>query len=820
MLLRFAYQRTITGSLLRHQHSDARSNFDLSMQSVLHNGELISCREQKLNPSLGWALILFMALLLAPKPAIAIQRNKPSSLTAENVRESIQRGVQFLKTQASPSGSYGRIQTPEDITALCVLALMNAEVPADDPKVRKSLELIESVPAEQLTTYFVSLRIMAFATADPSGKRYLRQISSDTRWLVAQQITRTRASGGWGYGRGRGGGDASNSQFALLALHEAAKLGIEVPQKTWQLAEKYWKFVSTKDGGFNYNGSGGASGSMTCAGISSWIIIQENLAANANKVNGDRADCCGENQRLDRVERAIDWMASKFRVRGNPGQGHSGSQLYYLYGMERAGRLAGRRFFGAHDWYREGAEELLRQQNQQSGWWKGGGHSEKIEEIATALALLFLSKGKRPIAIGKAAWSDDERWDQHPKGVHYLTRRLEKEWNERLNWQTVRTASASTDDLLEAPVLFLSGRDALEISAKEKTALKEYLENGGFLFAEACQGEGCGDAAFDQAFRTLMAEILPDSQLQPLPPDHPIWRAYFPLLPNPERPLLGIQSCCRTSVIYCPANLSCYWSLDRPGIAPNPRLKKRIETCIQIGVNVVTYATGKELREKGETPKLAAGTEDLLSGRSLVLPKLAHRGGSDDAPNAWRNILQDVSSLGLRVETEKKLIVPNLEQLAEHPFVFLHGRSSFQFTDEERAALKTWLEVGGFIFADSVCASPQFTNSFRKEIQLITGQQLRPIGRDNPIWTDRFGYTIDQVTFRTRDPNAKGGFRTERRPPELESIEIDGQLRVIFSPWDLSCAMENTAFSQCDGYSREDASRIATNVILYRLLSD
>ena len=149
-------------------------------------------------------------------------------------------------------------------------------------------------------------------------------------------------------------------------------------------------------------------------------------------------------------------MASKFRVRSNPGQGHAGSQLYYLYGMERAGRLAGRRFFGAHDWYREGAEELLRKQNRLSGAWRGGGHAEKIEAVATALALLFLSKGKRPIAIGKAAWAEDKRWDQHPKGVHYLTRRLEKEWNERLNWQTVRTASASTDDLLEAPVLFLS----------------------------------------------------------------------------------------------------------------------------------------------------------------------------------------------------------------------------------------------------------------------------------------------------------------------------------------------------------------------------
>ncbi len=785
------------------------------------------CFMPSVRGSAFWIMLLAVVTvvqLLAEQPALALQRQKASSLTAENVRESIQRGVQYLLRQAElKSGSFGKLQSQEDITALCVLALLNAEVPPSNPTLQKSLSLIESVPRDKLSTYFVSLRIMAFAAADPTGKRYLRKVSGDTQWLIERQISKGINAGGWDYHTVPRTADASNSQFALLALHEAAKLGIEVPQKTWGLAARYWDAVSTNDGGFRYRtGGGGASGSMTCAGISSWIIIQENLANAQDAVDGDRAACCGNDKRLDRVEQAIEWLANKFRVRSNPGQGHAGSQFYYLYGMERAGRLAGRRFFGAHDWYREGAEELLRKQNRMAGSWQGSGHSERIESIATSLALLFLSKGKRPIAIGKAAWSEDDRWNRHPKGVHYLTRRLEKEWNQRLNWQTVRTADASTDDLLEAPVLFISGRKALELTEKEKTTLKEYLENGGFLFAEACQGEGCGDAAFDDAFRDLMAEILPDSNLEPLPPDHPIWRAHYPLFPDEERPLLAMQSCCRTSVIYCPANLSCYWSLDRPAIAPNPRLKKRIESCIQIGVNVVTYATGKELQDKGETPKLASATDSLLAGRSLVLPKLAHGGGSDDAPNAWRNVLREISDrVGLRVEPNKKLIAPTLEQLAEHPFVFMHGRAGFTFTDQEREALKTYLDVGGFIFADSICSSPQFTASFRKEMQLLTGQTLKPIDASHPIWTDqRFGYRIDQVTLQKRDPGAKGGFLREQRPPELESIEVDDQLRVIFSPHDLSCAMENTSTSQCDGYTRQDASRIATNVILFRLLSD
>ena len=347
------------------------------------------------------------------------------------------------------------------------------------------------------------------------------------------------------------------------------------------------------------------------------------------------------------------------------------------------------------------------------------------------------------------------------------------------------------------------------------------MDNGGFLFVEACQGEGCGDAAFDQAFRNLMAELFPDSQLEPLPPDHPIWRANYPLVPDPERPLLGLQACCRTSVVYCPANLSCYWSLDRPGIEMNARLRTRMESCLKIGVNVVTYATGRKLQDKGDTPKLAGATADILESRSLVLPKLAVGGSSDDAPNAWRNILQDVSSIGLKIELSKKSVLPNIQQLADYPFVFFHGRSRFQLNDQQREALANYLRVGGFVFADSICTSKEFTDSFRREFRKITDSELAPIDPQHRIWIDpALGQPLEQVMLRTRNPGAAGGFQEQMTSPQLEGIEVEGRLAVVFSPYDLSCAMENTAVSQCTGYTRKDASLIATRVILYSLLDD
>ena len=54
----------------------------------------------------------------------------------------------------------------------------------------------------------------------------------------------------------------------------------------------------------------------------------------------------------------------------------------------------------------------------------------------------------------------------------------------------------------------------------------------------------------------------------------------------------------------------------------------------------------------------------------------------------------------------------------------------------------------------------------------------------------------------------------------MEGIRLDGRLVVLFSPYDLSCALENKNVSDCDGYTREHAMLIARKIVLYALLSD
>ena len=69
--------------------------------------------------------------------------------------------------------------------------------------------------------------------------------------------------------------------------------------------------------------------------------------------------------------------------------------------------------------------------------WRGVGTAESNGLVATSFALLFLSKGRRPVVIAKAKYEDGREWDLHAGGVPNLTRHIEKAWQRELSWQTI-----------------------------------------------------------------------------------------------------------------------------------------------------------------------------------------------------------------------------------------------------------------------------------------------------------------------------------------------------------------------------------------------
>jgi hypothetical protein len=343
-----------------------------------------------------------------------------AEVTAEQVREAIQRGVNYLKSQqgSTRGGWRERPTQPGGVSALCTLALLESGERPDSPAVDRALAYLRGL-GEPSATYAAALQIMAFCAAEP--KKDLLLIRRNAEFLTSTQIAGGPAEGSWTYGRTgpKVSGDNSNSQFALLGLYEAEQVGIEIDDRVWQRAAEYWRRCQHESGAWSYDGAGlqRATGSMTCAGIGAMVIASGQVHEGDSRVVGQSIECCGPQQDQIPIEQGIQWLASQFSVQVNPGTASPSALFYYLYGLERAGRLTGRRFIGRHDWYREGAEMLVRQQDQLTGFWRGQGLGEDDELVATSLALLFLAKGRRPVVMAKLKHGEGNDWDHHRSGV-------------------------------------------------------------------------------------------------------------------------------------------------------------------------------------------------------------------------------------------------------------------------------------------------------------------------------------------------------------------------------------------------------------------
>ena len=144
-------------------------------------------------------------------------------VTAEAVKETITRGTQYLFKQQAPNGSWSEYRggdQPTGVAALVTLALLNSGETVKNPKVAKALDYLNGSPLPR-ATYAASLQVMVFCQADPA--HYKVKINELAMWLEASQIKEGRNKGGWHYGT-RGEGDNSNTQFAMLALHDPNSL--------------------------------------------------------------------------------------------------------------------------------------------------------------------------------------------------------------------------------------------------------------------------------------------------------------------------------------------------------------------------------------------------------------------------------------------------------------------------------------------------------------------------------------------------------------------------------------------------------------------
>jgi hypothetical protein len=358
-----------------------------------------------------------------------------------------------------------------------------------------------------------------------------------------------------------------------------------------------------------------------------------------------------------------------------------------------------------------------------------------------------------------------------------------------------------------APIAFFNGHEAPEFSEAARRKIRDYVDQGGFLFADAC----CGRREFDRGFRALMKQVFPEPEfeLRALPEDHPVYRTRHVLSPE-IRPLLGIEFGCRTVVIYSPDDLSCFWNQaeNQPG---NPA----VVAAMRVGQNVVEYVTGREMpADKLDPRAVVKGRYELPKRGALQIAKLKHLGDWNVAPMAVPQLTTALRDrTGLDVVIDHRVVSATDPILVNFPLIYVHGRVGFALHPDEVAALRRHLEPGGgTIFADSACGSPAFDAAFRKLVaELLPDHKLEPIPRDDEIYTRNVGFDLSDVST-SKAAGGKKGY------PALEGVKLDGHWAVIYSKLDIGCALERPTGLDCPGYTHESAVRIAANIVLYSTL--
>ena len=785
---------------------------------------------------IAWVLAIVAALALGPA------RTARADVTAGQVKIAIDKAIDNIRQSQGADGNWPDFGRQGGSTALNALALLNAGVPESDPAVNKAIAVLTKIPNTQ--TYVVALKAMVYRYAD--SVKYKNELAGCAQWLIDAQLS----TGTWTYNKMPGNanpamaarmagmmGDNSNTQFALLGLHEAALGGFAVPKKVWELSEDHFLKSQLTDGGWHYrsdmNKAMKGYGSMTCAGIASLYITgnQLDVAQESGWADGV-AHNCGQYRQNDALNKGLQWMARNFTVDTNPGNGGAAWRLYYLYAMERVGMISGLKFFGTHDWYREGAEALVNCQRDNGSF--------PSAPYDTSLALLFLAKGNKPNLVNKLQWGEGSDWSPDRSDIDHLVTYINSAKNEDghkfsdqpSGWQVV-TLRAPLVDLLDAPILYFNGHVFPKFTDAERKKLREFVEQGGTILAEAC----CSKPEFTAGFHDFIKQTWPEYVVDRLADDHPIFNSFFKINKN-AWDLEGVQVGCRTGVIFAPKDLSCLWEQRDPKLP-------QTTPAFMLGANIAAYASGLErLKDKLERARVAekedaAKPGDIVRG-ALHIAVLAHGDNQMENmtdPNAlpkFAEFLRDRAKID--VVTRLTVIDPRDVELLNHPIMYMTGHNGFKYSDEQLKAIRTWLDRGGFLLGSACCGrdanlyslpgDPKLTNDFGTGFRDMVAAlykdlpdvKLAPLPADHPIRGSAKGFfPVTQVTYRPEYEKKLAAAGLSTNELKLDGVIVNGRLTIVYSPADLTCGLEDHKCFGCRGLVTKDAYKVATNVVLYEL---
>jgi hypothetical protein len=413
----------------------------------------------------------------------------------------------------------------------------------------------------------------------------------------------------------------------------------------------------------------------------------------------------------------------------------------------------------------------------------------------------------------KAEISD---WNLCPADLQQLMRKASGPLGVAYGSENLDLASFEGDPA-KHPVLFFSGVRTIKFNAKELDLLRAYVLRGGMIVADSI----AGSPFFYDSFKQTIGAAFPEFGWHVIPPDHPIYhvvadveKVSYPRNLEATTPLLeGIYVHSRIGVLLSKYGLGCGWDDHEVPLIPQA-IYYDVDSANKLGLNLAAYVVGyaRVGREEAK-PELFGGLDEKRPTDEFVFGQIKHEGDWNVHAGGVSALLRRVrENTSLRVSLKRVPVQPGKEDLSSLTFLYLTGLDEFHWDASAVAALKKFLKGGGTLLINNGLGLRTFDLAVRRELkQLLPEAELSAIGPNEPIYHAVF--KLDQAKFTA----AALAQKPDLQRPYLEGITLNGDLKVIYSPYDLEAGWEGLDHPLARAYAPESAVPLGINIIMYAM---
>ncbi|HCO94963.1 MAG TPA: hypothetical protein DIU00_13595 [Phycisphaerales bacterium] len=153
------------------------------------------------------------------------------------------------------------------------------------------------------------------------------------------------------------------------------------------------------------------------------------------------------------------------------------------------------------------------------------------------------------------------------------------------------------------------------------------------------------------------------------------------------------------------------------------------------------------------------------------------------------------------------------DDLSSYPFLYLTGLDDFSFSQNEIGELQRYLNDGGVLLINNGLGLGTFDAAVRRELnKVLPNMTLQPIPTGHGLYSSLFD--VSSVRYSPSLAKSKPELNNQ---PFLLGVTIDGELRVVYSPYDLEAGWLEVSYPMTKGYESISSQRLGMNMIIYMM---